>query len=73
MKIILLRNDDTFIALAERLEMVKDKNANFFLSIHCDAFKNKDRRGGVGFVNDKYPFKDLSSKSCIYFSVFSIK
>jgi len=37
-KIYLTREDDTFLALRERVEFAKQKGASLFLSIHADAF-----------------------------------
>jgi N-acetylmuramoyl-L-alanine amidase len=46
---VLTRSGDTFIPLARRPQIARDKNADFFVSLHADSFP-KDRRvygGGV--------------------------
>ncbi len=40
-KVYLTREDDTFLALRERVEFAKQKGASLFLSIHADAFPKR--------------------------------
>ena len=47
-KVYLTREDDTFLALRERVEFAKQKGASLFLSIHADAFpKRADEASGA--------------------------
>lgn len=39
-KIIYTRTKDEFIALEDRIKLANDKNANYFISIHCNASDN---------------------------------
>ncbi len=43
--VALTREDDTFIPLRERTEIANQKNADLFLSIHCNAARKKSARG----------------------------
>lgn len=43
------RDDDTFIPLRQRTEMANNNGADLFVSIHCNAARNKDARGTQAF------------------------
>jgi N-acetylmuramoyl-L-alanine amidase len=44
-KVFLTRNDDRFIPLEERTALAKKLNADLFVSIHCNAARNKNAYG----------------------------
>ncbi len=44
-KPVMIRNDDTYVPLRERIRIARTKNADLFVSIHADAFKRKAAHG----------------------------
>lgn len=48
--VIYTRNDDTFIELRQRTIIANEKNADLFISIHCDGFTNSKASGASVFV-----------------------
>ncbi|PPR12555.1 MAG: N-acetylmuramoyl-L-alanine amidase AmiC [Alphaproteobacteria bacterium MarineAlpha12_Bin1] len=44
-KTVLIRNDDTFVSLRNRIAKARDMNADLFLSIHANAHKDAKVRG----------------------------
>jgi len=50
MKAVLIRDGDYYIGLRERMERARDKQADLFISIHADAFRNPAVRGSSVFV-----------------------
>ena len=48
--VIYTRNDDTFIELRQRTIIANEKNADLFISIHCDAFSDPQAHGCSSFV-----------------------
>ena len=50
MQAVLTRNGDYFIPLKRRYEIAREKNADLFVSIHADAFKNGDAKGSSVWV-----------------------
>jgi len=50
MKAYLTRDNDTFISLRQRIKRARKHNADMFLSIHADAFKNSKAKGASVFV-----------------------
>ncbi|MEL6694580.1 MAG: N-acetylmuramoyl-L-alanine amidase [Bacteroidota bacterium] len=50
MNIVLTRETDTFIPLHERGRIAQDAKGDFFISIHCNAMKQKDRQGAETYV-----------------------
>jgi len=49
-KIIYTRTSDRFVELYRRARIANDAQADFFLSVHCDAFRNPNTRGTHAFV-----------------------
>jgi N-acetylmuramoyl-L-alanine amidase len=45
MRALMIRNDDSFIGLQERVLMARQHHADLFISIHADAFDNTDAHG----------------------------
>lgn len=51
--VILTRGDDTFVPLAERSRMANDARADLFVSLHCNANRNRKEHGfEVYFVSE---------------------
>ena len=51
LKAVLIRDGDYFVKLKKRRELARDKyNADVFISIHADAFKNSSARGASVFI-----------------------
>jgi len=51
--VILTRGDDTFVPLAERSRMANDARADIFVSLHCNANRNRKEHGfEVYFVSE---------------------
>ncbi|HEY4143890.1 N-acetylmuramoyl-L-alanine amidase [Pinirhizobacter sp.] len=50
MQAVLTRNGDYFIPLKRRYQIAREHNADLFVSIHADAFKNSDARGSSVWV-----------------------
>lgn len=50
MKAYLTRDRDVFIPLRHRIKRARDHNADMFISIHADAFKNTKAKGASVFV-----------------------
>ena len=49
-QVIYTRDNDTFIDLVERANIANRANANFFISIHCNANKKSEPYGSETFV-----------------------
>ena len=49
-QVIYTRNNDTFVDLVERANIANRADANFFVSIHCNANKNTEPFGSETFV-----------------------
>ncbi len=50
MRAYLTRDRDIFISLRQRIKKARNNNADMFISIHADAFKNTKARGASVFV-----------------------
>ncbi len=49
-KAFLTRDDDTFLALSERVVLARQQNANLFISVHADTLKQKGIRGATVYT-----------------------
>ncbi len=49
-KALLTRNDDRYLSLRERLNLARYYNADMFVSIHADAYKNNKANGASVFA-----------------------
>ena len=50
MRVMLTRNDDYFVPLAERVRRARRVQADLFVSIHADAFRDSSARGSSVFA-----------------------
>lgn len=50
MRSVMIRDDDTFVHLQERIRMAREAEADLFISIHADAFTNQSARGSSVFT-----------------------
>jgi len=50
MRVMLTRNDDYFVPLAERVRRARRVQADLFVSIHADAFRDSTARGSSVFA-----------------------
>lgn len=50
MRAVLIRDDDRFISLRGRIEKAHKHNADLFISIHADAFKDRRVHGSTVYV-----------------------
>jgi len=50
MRAYLTRDKDIFITLRQRIKRARNNNADMFISVHADAFKNTRARGASVFV-----------------------
>lgn len=50
MKAVLTRKGDEYVGLRQRLEIARKQEADFFISIHADAFINKNSNGASVFA-----------------------
>lgn len=42
---VMIRSNDSYVALRQRIRLARAKNADLFVSVHADAFKRKSARG----------------------------
>ena len=49
-EVVYTRKSDVFLELWERTKIANDRNADLFISIHCDGFKNPEPSGTSVFV-----------------------
>jgi len=50
MRVVLTREDDTFIPLHERGAKALEAKGDFFLSLHCNGMRNKSKRGAETYI-----------------------
>ena len=50
MRPVLIREGDYYVGLRQRINKARKQNADLFLSIHADGFRNKSARGSSVFV-----------------------
>lgn len=50
MKAVLTRNGDYYIGLRQRLQIARKNDADIFVAIHADAFKNRNSNGASVFA-----------------------
>jgi N-acetylmuramoyl-L-alanine amidase len=62
MKAALIRSGDYFLPLRSRMEKAHQANADFFVSIHADAFRTADARGATVYVLSEKGAGDEASR-----------
>ncbi len=50
MRAVLTRNGDYFVPLRKRTELAHQTQADFFMSIHADSYRDRDARGATVYV-----------------------
>ena len=61
---VLIRDTDTFVSLRERTERARAASADFFISIHADAFANSSARGATVYVLSQKGASDEAGRPC---------
>lgn len=69
-KVIYTRTDDSFVSLGDRVEKANSKNADIFISIHCNASPRKSIAGTESHVNS-FKSKDAVDLARIFEKEFS--
>lgn len=62
-EIILLREDDSFIELSERVSRINKIKPSLLISLHVNASKNKNENGVHAFVSKENAFYEQSKES----------
>ncbi len=53
-KVLMTRDDDTFLRLSERVRLARQHDADLFISIHADTINQRDIRGATVYtISDK--------------------
>jgi len=50
MRAVLTRNGDYFVPLRKRMELAHQAQADFFMSIHADSYRDRDAKGATVYV-----------------------
>jgi N-acetylmuramoyl-L-alanine amidase len=64
-KVLLTRNDDTFLSLSERAQLANEAKADIFISFHNNAF-NKQARGFESFIHNNAPERTVAMQNMIH-------
>ena len=62
MSAMLTRTDDSFVYLRERMERARRRQADLFISIHADAFRDQRVRGATVYVLSRKGATDEASR-----------
>jgi N-acetylmuramoyl-L-alanine amidase len=62
-EIVLLREDDSFIELSERVSKINKINPSLLISLHLNASKNLNKNGVNAYVSKQNDFYNKSMKS----------
>lgn len=60
LKIILLREDDSFVSLSDRVNKINQINPDLLISLHLNASKNPNEKGVNAFISSQNGFYDKS-------------
>lgn len=73
-KVILTRNDDTFIPLVERANIANKNKADLFISVHCNANLNRNASGfEVYFLSEHASDQEAISTETLENSVVALE
>ncbi|MDR0723881.1 MAG: N-acetylmuramoyl-L-alanine amidase [Endomicrobium sp.] len=73
-EVILTRQDDTFIPLAERTNIANEHDADLFVSIHCNANLNKNANGfEIYFLSEKATDSEAAATAILENSVLELE
>ena len=73
-KVILTRNDDTFVELVERANIANQNKADLFISVHCNANFNRNASGfEVYFLSENASNKASFSAAILENSVIELE
>lgn len=73
-KVILTRQDDTFIPLVERANIANKNKADLFISVHCNANLNRNSSGfEIYFLSEKASDKEAISTETLENSVIALE
>ena len=73
-KVILTRNDDTFVPLAVRTQMANEKKADLFISIHVNASLSPETKGfEIYFLSEKASDKEAEAVANMENSVIAME
>lgn len=59
-RVVMTRSDDRFVELAERVKLARQREAQLFISIHCDALRRRDGEAEGATI---YTLSDRASDS----------
>lgn len=62
LKAVLIREDDQYIKLPDRVQNARNKHADLFVSIHADAFENPKSKGASVFVLSEKGASSVAAK-----------
>ena len=62
MRAVLIRNGDYYVSLRKRIKIARNSKADMFVSIHADAFRNRNVKGSSVFVLSEKGASDEASK-----------
>jgi N-acetylmuramoyl-L-alanine amidase len=62
-EIILLRDNDTFIGLKERVDAINKINPDLLISLHVNSSNNKEENGAIAYIFSENAFYKKSIKS----------
>lgn len=60
LKIILLREDDSFVSLSDRVNKINQINPDILISLHLNASKNPNEKGVSAFISSQNGFYEKS-------------
>jgi N-acetylmuramoyl-L-alanine amidase/beta-lactamase regulating signal transducer with metallopeptidase domain len=60
LKIVLLRDDDSFVSLSDRVNKINQINPDLLISLHLNASKNPNEKGVNAFISSQNGFYEKS-------------